>query len=104
MVTGSNKPTNTNWNQIDLNNGGWIIIAILICIIVILIAITLFIYLKSQRKINELQMLADNNTSDEEQKLLTQYRKLNTHDKNIVIDTISTLHNSQQQNETLTKE
>lgn len=103
MITGSNKPTNSNWNQINLNNGGWVIIAILICIIVILIAVTLIIYFKSRKTIAKLQEFSQNEISDEERDLLLQYRKLDIRDKNVIINTISTLSQNHQDNDLIIK-
>ncbi len=94
MITGDNKPGNINTNEIDLNNGGWVLIGILIGIIVILLIVLLVKCLMSTNKIDKLQSLLKNEIDDKEMNMILTYRKLNDKDKTIVNDTLKSLSNN----------
>lgn len=102
MITGDGRPSNTTANQLDLNNGGWTFIAILIGIILILIIIILIIHFKNKTTISKLREFSKNEITDEERDLLLKYRQLNIRDKNVINDTLLSLSENHQ-NETLTK-
>ncbi len=88
-MTGDNIPGNTNTHEIDLNNGGWIVIAILILIIIALTVILIVMYNKMNVKINLLQKHKDNKLTNEELQILTQFAKLNNNSKNKVAKILS---------------
>lgn len=91
MITGDNQPGNINTNEIDLNNGGWVIIAILICIIVLLL-IVLFIHsYRLYGKIAKLQNEFQKDITNDETEFLLAYRTLDSRDKTIIQNTIKTL-------------
>lgn len=94
MITEGNTPDNINTNEIDLNNGGWILIGILIGVIVILLIALLIRYLMSTNKIDKLQSLLKNEIDDKEMNMILTYRKLNDKDKTIVNDTLKSLSNN----------
>lgn len=94
MITGDNKPGNINTNELDLNNGGWIIIGVLIGIIIVLLVVLIVKCLKSDKKINNLQSLLKNEINDKEMDMILTYRTLNTNDKEIVRDTLKSLSNN----------
>ncbi len=91
MQTGDSKPGNINTNELDLNNGGWIVIGILIGIIVILSIILLVRYFITTSKIDKLQSLFKNEISNKEMKMILTYRELNDEDKSIINDTLKSL-------------
>lgn len=84
-------PSNTNTNEIDLNNGGWILIAILICIIVALVVIIIIQYCLANKKYMKLNELYKKDLNDKEKELLFKYRKLNNTEQTIVDNTLKTL-------------
>ncbi len=94
MITEGNTPDNINTNEIDLNNGGWILIGILIGVIVVLLIALLIRYLMSTNKIDKLQSLLKNEIDDKEMNMILTYRKLNDKDKTIVNDTLKSLSNN----------
>ena len=75
----------------DLNNGGWILITILIALIVFLFIIAVFVYINSNKKLQKLKEFYKSDLSEKERNLLTQYRKLNDTDKNVIEDTVKSL-------------
>lgn len=92
MITGSSTPSNVNTNELDLNNGGWILIAILICIIVIMTIIICVMGYKRQRRIETLQeLLLKNIFTEEDKELLSKYHSLNDRDKMIIRETLEAL-------------
>ena len=100
MYTGDATPGNVNTNELDLNNGGWILIAILVCIIVVMIIIMFVMRYKMQTKIFKQQEQFQKGINEEEANLLLKYRTLNDRDKTIIRDTLKTLeknNNSQKE-------
>ena len=75
----------------DLNNGGWILIVILIALIVFLFIIAIYVYINSKKEIQKLKNFYKNDLSEKERNLLTQYRDLNDTDKSIIEDTVKSL-------------
>ncbi|MCM1437649.1 MAG: hypothetical protein NC131_00355 [Roseburia sp.] len=91
MGTSGTTPSNNSYG-LDLNNGGWAFIAVLICIIFVLIVITLIIYFKSNKKINELKKLLTIEITADEYNLLVKYRKLHSRDKATINNTLLCLN------------
>ena len=91
MFTGDDKPGNVNTHEIDLNNGGWIIIGILIFIVVALLVILIVQMLRHSSKDNKAHNQTTTNTNNEEAELLSNYRVLSDCDKKIIQKTMKTL-------------
>ena len=87
MQSGNNQPSNTNTNELDLNNGGWYVIAILIGIIIVLVGVMIY----KTTKAHKTEILPPD-TKQEDKQLLTEYHKLNDQEKQLVNDTIKTLN------------
>ena len=60
------SPSNNNTNEFDLNNGGWILIAVLLSIIVILIIAMVIQHCLAERKYTKLNELYKKDLSDKE--------------------------------------
>lgn len=93
-MTGDNIPGNVS-TGVDLNNGGWILIGILIALLLIVSFITIYINFKSKEKIHKLNEFIKTKLSEEEQKLINNFRKLNPQGKAFINDTCKTLTNNQ---------
>ena len=91
MGHGDNIPGNVNTNEFDLNNGGWILIAVLFCNIAILIICMVIQHCLAERKYMKLDELYKKDLNDKEKLLLAKYRKLNGTEQTIIDDTIKTL-------------
>ncbi len=99
MLIGNSTPSNTNTNELDLNNGGWVIIIVLSCII---LAILIIFFVRSclfLDKIDSLKKLLKNELNDSEMKLILTYRNLNYKDKIVINDTLKTLSKNHEQRE-----
>ena len=96
-------PDNTpsGYGSLDLNNGGWIIIGILIFIIVVLMFAILYLYLKADKyktKENAENVRLNNaELSEEERQIITEFRKLTDQEKQILNDTIKTFNNAKKE-------
>lgn len=105
MGQSGNRPSNTTYNGIDLNNGGWIIIGILIALLIIAVVIAIIIWVKDTKIINALrEFQKQSEVSAEERDLLIEYRKLNSRDKNVIISTVSSLNENNQPTDNPSKE
>lgn len=97
-VSGDGKPNNINTNEIDLNNGGWIVIGILIAIIAILMIKDIVVHYKQAKKFSDLNTLASNGLNEDETNLIIKYRKLDSRDKTVIKDTLSSLCKEKEDN------
>ena len=80
----------------DLNNGGWIIIGVLLAIILVLIfVIVYFVFKLDKYKGKEETKNTELNNADlseEEKQTITEYRKLSDQEKQIINNTIKTFN------------
>lgn len=81
-----------NAQGLYLNDSGWILIAILITVIILLFIISIVVYINSNKKLQKLKEFYKSDLSEKERNLLTQYRKLNDTDKNVIEDTVKSLN------------
>lgn len=93
-----NTPINTQTIGIDLNNGGLVVISIIIILLVIAITI-LGIYISKynglKSELNEIHKNEDLNktASEEEVQILSKYNNLNEQERKLIDDTLTTLNN-----------
>lgn len=81
-----------NAQGLNLNDSGWILIAILITVIILLFIISIVVYINSNKKLQKLKEFYKSDLSEKERNLLTQYRKLNDTDKNVIEYTVKSLN------------
>lgn len=98
MIEGDNIPGNINTPKVDLNNGGWILIAILIALLIITFFIAVYINYKNQKKINKLKEYIRKDISEKEYDLILKYRILNNNDKTVIDDTLKSLNKNHNDN------
>lgn len=91
MWSGDDIPGNVNTGEVDLNNGGWIVIAVLIAIIVALCIILAIKHYLAEKKYKKLNEFYNQDLSDKEKELIYKFRKLNSTEQTIVEDTLKTL-------------
>lgn len=96
MITGNGVPGNNNTNELNLNNGGWVIIGILIAVIVILTVVLCIISYKKQCKIDNLRHYLNKRFTEEELTLIQNYRNLNPQEKADIQNTLKTLSDNPQ--------
>ena len=98
LLTDLTDPNNvpSGYGGLDLNNGGWAIIGVLLVIILILIFVIVYFVFKldKYKGKEETKNIELNNTdlSEEEKQTITEYRKLSHQDKKIINDTIKTFN------------
>ncbi len=95
MGSESFEPINANSNGFNLNHSEWIIIVILIAIIVILTIVLCVVCYKRQSKIDTLRSSLNKEFTDEELKLINNYRSLDRQRKTIINNTCKTLINEE---------
>lgn len=103
VTNGLTNPDNVadGYGSLDLNNGGWIIIGILILIIVVLMFAILYLYLKADKYKTKENAENDRSInaelSEEERQIITEFRKLTDQEKQIINDTIKTFNNAKKE-------
>ena len=98
-ITEGNQPSNIPAYEVDLNNGGWTIIIILISIV---IALTIILCVKCsllQNKINSLKKLLKNELNNKEIKMVITYRELNNDNKTVIDNAFKTLTKDDNENQ-----
>ena len=93
-ITGDDKPGNIPSYEVDLNNGGWTVIIILICLVLALVIILFVTYHMYHSKMDSLKKLMKNELSENEMRIILTYRKLNDNNKAIITGTLKTLENN----------